>query len=90
MQQTIDARQQFAGLEPGAKINLNNQQWDIVGVFESGDAHESELQGDVDTVSAAYRRQGYQSVTVRLTSAEALDAFRLAVEAAPTDEEKQR
>jgi putative ABC transport system permease protein len=77
------ARQQFAGLEPGAKINLNNQQWDIVGVFESGDAHESELQGDVDTVSAAYRRQGYQSVTVRLTSAEALDAFKAALASNP-------
>ena len=29
------ARQQFAGVEAGSKINLNNQQWDIVGVFES-------------------------------------------------------
>lgn len=77
------ARQQFAGLEPGSTINLNNQQWSIVGVFESGDAHESELQGDVDTVSAAYRRQGYQSVTVRLTSPEALDAFKAALASDP-------
>lgn len=67
------ARQQFAGLEPGSTINLNNQQWTITGEFESGDAHESELQGDVDTVSAAYRRQGFQSVTVRLISPESLD-----------------
>ena len=77
------ARQQFIGLEPGATINLNNQQWTIVGAFESGDAHESELQGDVDTVSSAYRRQGYQSVTVRLTSAEALDAFNVALAGDP-------
>ena len=77
------ARQQFSGLEPGSTINLNNQQWTIVGVFESGDAHESELQGDVDTVSAAYRRQGYQSVTVRLTSPEALDAFKAALASDP-------
>ena len=77
------ARQQFAGLDPGSTINLNNQQWTIVGVFESGDAHESELEGDVDTVSAAYRRQGYQSVTVRLTSPEALDAFKAALASDP-------
>ncbi len=77
------ARQQFAGLDPGSKINLNNQQWTIVGVFESGDAHESELEGDVDTVSAAYRRQGYQSVSVRLTSPEALDAFKAALASDP-------
>jgi putative ABC transport system permease protein len=77
------ARQQFAGLDPGSTINLNNQQWSIVGEFESGDAHESELQGDVDTVSAAYRRQGFQSVTVRLTSPEALDAFTAALSSDP-------
>ncbi|MBL0165336.1 MAG: ABC transporter permease [Xanthomonadales bacterium] len=77
------ARQQFAGLDPGSTINLNNQQWTIVGVFESGDAHESELEGDVDTVSAAYRRQGYQSLTVRLTSPEALDAFKAALASDP-------
>ena len=77
------ARQQFAGLDLGSTINLNNQQWTIVGVFASGDAHESELEGDVDTVSAAYRRQGYQSVTVRLTSPEALDTFKAALASNP-------
>jgi len=77
------ARAQFEGLEPGATINLNNQQWSVVGVFESGDAHESELLGDVDTVSSAYRRGGYQSATVRLTAPEALDTFKAALAADP-------
>lgn len=77
------ARAQFEGLEPGATINLNNQQWSVVGVFESGDAHESELLGDVDTVSSAYRRSGYQSATVRLTAPEALDTFKAALAADP-------
>lgn len=77
------ARQQFAGLDPGSTINLNNQQWTIVGVFASGDAHESELEGDVDTISGAYRRQGFQSVTVRLTSPEALDTFKAALASNP-------
>jgi putative ABC transport system permease protein len=74
---------QFAGVEPGATINLGNQQWTITGVFESGDAHESELWGDVETVSATYRRQGYQSVTVRLTSPDALDPLKAAIASDP-------
>jgi putative ABC transport system permease protein len=74
---------QFAGLDPGSTINLGNQQWTITGVFESGDAHESELWGDVEVVSATYRRQGYQSVTVRLTSPDALDQLKAGIAADP-------
>lgn len=74
---------QFAGLQPGASMNLNNQQWDIVGIFESGDSHESELWGDVETISAAYRRGGYQSVTVRLTSPDSLDQMTAAIVSDP-------
>ncbi|HKE46696.1 MAG TPA: ABC transporter permease [Rhodanobacteraceae bacterium] len=74
---------QFAGLEPGSTINLGNQQWTITGVFEAGDAHDSELWGDVETVSATYRRQGYQSVTARLTSPQALDELKAAIAADP-------
>jgi putative ABC transport system permease protein len=74
---------QFAGLEAGSSINLGNQQWAITGVFESGDAHESELWGDVETVSTTYRRQGYQSVTARLTSPEALDQLNAGIAAEP-------
>ncbi|WP_440222227.1 ABC transporter permease [Dokdonella sp. MW10] len=78
------ARAQFVGLEPGATISLNNQDWTIVGVFASGDAHESELLGDVDTVAAAYRRTGgYQSATLRLTSPEALDGLKAAIATDP-------
>jgi putative ABC transport system permease protein len=74
---------QFAGLSEGSKINLGNQEWTITGVFEAGDAHDSELWGDVETVSATYRRQGYQSVTVRLTSPDALDELKAAIAADP-------
>ena len=74
---------QFSGLDPGSTINLGNQQWTITGVFESGDAHDSELWGDVETVSATYRRQGYQSVTARLTSPEALDELKAGIAADP-------
>lgn len=77
------ARNQFAGLDPGSTIKLNNQSWSVVGVFESGDAHESELQGDLETVGTAYRRNSYQAVTVRLTSPEAFDQFKAALSTDP-------
>ena len=70
---------QFAGLEVGSAIRLNNQDWKVVGVFATGDAHESELWGDAESVAAAYRRGGFQSVTVRLTGPEAFDAFKAAL-----------
>lgn len=77
------ARDQFVGLEPGATINLNAQQWQIVGVFASGDTHESELIGDAETVASTYRRNGFQSVTVRLASPQAFDALNAALKSDP-------
>jgi putative ABC transport system permease protein len=77
------AQAQFQGLEPGATIPLNNQDWKVVGVFASGDAHESELWGDAESVAAAYRREDFQSVTVRLVSPAAFDRFKTALAADP-------
>ncbi|MBV6415737.1 MAG: Macrolide export ATP-binding/permease protein MacB [Steroidobacteraceae bacterium] len=77
------ARAQFAGLEPGTTINLNAQPWRVVGVFESGDAHESEIVGDAETVATTYRRNGFQSVTVRLASRQSFDTFKAALKSDP-------
>ncbi len=70
---------QFRGLEPGRTVRLNNQAWRVVGVFASGDAHESELWGDAESVAAAYRREGFQSVSVRLAGAADFERFRAAL-----------
>jgi putative ABC transport system permease protein len=77
------ALRQFAGLDPGLQIELGNQQWTIVGVFASGDAHESELWGNTETLASAYRRQGFQSVSVRLAEPGAIDTLKAAVAADP-------
>lgn len=67
------AQAQFAGLDVGTTINLNKQDWQVVGMFESGDAHESELLGDAESIAQAYRRgSGVQSITVRLEEPAAL------------------
>jgi putative ABC transport system permease protein len=77
------ARQQFTGLEPGSTISLNGQQWQIVGIFATGDAHESQLVGDAETVATTYRRGGFQSVTVRLASPQAFDQLKAALGSDP-------
>lgn len=79
----IGARRQFSGLEPGATVQLNNQAWTVVGVFASGDAHESEIWGDAESVASAYRRNAFQSVTLRLTGTEALDTLKAALSGDP-------
>ncbi|MFC5570192.1 ABC transporter permease [Lysobacter yangpyeongensis] len=60
------AQHQFAGLEVGKQVRLANQAWTVVGAFESGDSHESELWADVDVLGPTYQRSAYQSVTVAL------------------------
>ena len=76
---------QFKGLELGSRIAFRDSEWTVVGVFETGgDAHESELQGDVETVLSAYRRNLFQSVSVMLESAGAFDRFKAALTTDPT------
>ncbi len=77
------AQAQFAGLSVGSTVRLNNQRWRVVGVFASGDAHDSELWGDAETVATAYRRNSFQSVTVRLTSPAALNSLQSALTSDP-------
>jgi putative ABC transport system permease protein len=76
---------QFKGLELGSRIGFRDSEWTVVGIFESGgDAHESELQGDAETVLSAYRRNAFQSVTVMLDSPGAFDRFKAALTTDPT------
>ncbi|MEO8998261.1 MAG: ABC transporter permease [Rhodanobacter sp.] len=78
------AMRQFAGLDVGKPLRLAGQEWTIVGEFAAGDSHDSELWGDAQTVASAYRRgSSAQSVTVRLTSPQAFDAFKAALSSDP-------
>jgi putative ABC transport system permease protein len=76
-------QQQYVGLELGKQIELANQQWTIVGVFESGDSHESELWSDADTLASTYNRQAFQSVTVKLAGKDGLKQLKAAMAADP-------
>ena len=79
-----NAARQYAGLEPGKDIKLGREEWKVVGVFASGDAYDSELWADRNTVSSVYRRgNSVQSVLVKLTSAKAYDGFKAALASDP-------
>ncbi len=74
----------FTDLELGRELRISGQDWKVVGVFASDDAHESELWGDIKAVASAYRRgSSAQSVVVELSSAEAFDTFKAALGSDP-------
>jgi len=66
-------------------VTLRDGRWTVVGVFESGrDANESSLMTDAATLLSAYQRTAVNSVTVRLESEGAFDAFKTALTTNPT------
>jgi putative ABC transport system permease protein len=79
------AAKQFKGLTLGSKISFRESDWTVVGIFTTGgDAHESELIGDADTVQSAFRRTAFQSMTVLLDSADSFNTFKDQLTTNPT------
>ncbi|HWY25815.1 MAG TPA: ABC transporter permease, partial [Nevskia sp.] len=79
------AQAQFKGLELGSKVPFRDSDWTVVGVFDSGgDAHQSELMGDVETVLSAFHHNLFHSVTALLDSPESFDKFKDALTTDPT------
>jgi putative ABC transport system permease protein len=79
------AQANFQGLALGSRVISTDTEWQVVGVFESnGDAHESELLADADTVLSAYHRTTFNSVTVWLESPAAFDTLKASVTTNPT------
>ncbi len=78
------ASRQFVGLDVGTDVRWGENTWRVVGIFEaSGAASESELWCDVKVLQPAYRRgNSYNSMYVKLTSA---DAFQPLKDALTTD-----
>jgi len=77
------AQGQFRGLEVGKTINLGNQAWTIVGVFSRGDAHDSEMWTDTETLASTYNRRAYQSISVRTEGKDGYSNFKNAMAADP-------
>jgi len=74
----------FQGCEIGQQIQFGEASWTIVGHFiAQGSAFESEIWGDVEQFMPAFGRPVFSSMTVRLTSPAAFDAFKARVEQDP-------
>ncbi|HJS89730.1 MAG TPA: ABC transporter permease [Steroidobacteraceae bacterium] len=79
-----NAAREFAHTALGSKLNLNGQPWTVVGEFDAGDSHDSELWADTNVVATTYHRgDSTSSVTVRLQSAKLFDAFKTAIKTDP-------
>jgi ABC-type lipoprotein release transport system permease subunit len=75
---------QFAGVELGQSLSFAQRQWQVVGVFDAGrTAFDSEIWGDAEQLSQAFRRSGYSSVIAELASPDAFEALLAAVAADP-------
>lgn len=78
-------QRRLGGLDVGSSITLPNGEWQIVGAFESGgDAHESELMTDADTLMNTYQLKTYNSITVALDGPDGFQRFSTAISSNPT------
>jgi putative ABC transport system permease protein len=68
----------------GSNLILPQGAWSIVGVYESGgDSRESEMLTDAETLMSAYRKTTFNTVTLSLDGAAALDRLRADLAARP-------
>jgi putative ABC transport system permease protein len=69
------AQAQFDGLAVGSELRLRGASWRVVGVFESGDAHDSELWTDTGAAQSGFGRTGFSSVIAELSQVDAFDSM---------------
>jgi putative ABC transport system permease protein len=74
---------QFQGAEIGKVVRMRGSDWKVVGEFESGDSHDSELWTDIAVARATFARQGSSSVLVALDGPGGLQKLQSAIAAEP-------
>lgn len=67
---------QFQGAGIGQSVRMRGSDWTVVGVFESGDAYESELWVDAGTAQTTFGRGGFSSVLATLDGEGAMDKLK--------------
>jgi putative ABC transport system permease protein len=74
---------QFTGVELGKVIRMRGSDWTVVGIFESGDANESELWTDINVARNTFARTGASSVHMALDGPDGLDKVRTSLSSDP-------
>jgi putative ABC transport system permease protein len=75
--------QQFQGARIEDVVRMRGSEWKVVGVFASGDAHDSEMWTDVNVARSTYGRRGSSSVLAALDGPDGLQRLKAAVAAEP-------
>jgi len=71
----VHANERFRGVAVGDKLALPDGAWPIVGVYATGDLRDGEMFGDLETLMLSIRHKTYNSVLLRLASADGFAAF---------------
>jgi putative ABC transport system permease protein len=74
---------QFRGAGLGNVVRMRGSDWTVVGIFESGDANESELWTDINVARTTFGRTGSSSVRVGLEGPDSLDKVKAALTGDP-------
>ena len=74
---------QYDDAQVGKTLRMRGSDWTVVGVFESGDAHESELWTDVEVAQSSFGRSGYSSVLAGMESEKSLKGLGATLKADP-------
>jgi putative ABC transport system permease protein len=72
------ASRTFSGLEVGSEVHSGQNVWKVVGIFDAGGTvAETEIWCDARVLQGAYKRgNSFQTVLVKLDSAQAFDEFK--------------
>jgi putative ABC transport system permease protein len=63
------ARTQFKNMDVGDHLSVRGSDWTVVGAFDTnGGLADNAIIGDTDTVLAAFDRNAFQSISIRLDS----------------------
>jgi len=74
----------FQGVDLGATLRFGGRDWVVVGLFDAGrSGFDSELWADAEQLMAAFRRQSYSSVIVKLTDPQDFEHLRELIDGDP-------
>jgi len=74
---------QFQGADIGQVVRMRGSNWTVVGEFESGDSHDSELWTDINVARSTFGRTGSSSVLAALEGPGGLAKLKAAIAAEP-------
>ena len=81
-----NAATEYANTQVGDQVQMRENPWTIVGIFESGDSFESILLADVSTLLSASQRTAVSSATVLLATPDSFEQFKQALTTDPSIE----